>query len=86
MCAKRACGGHEELMAAIDSGEIKETTDPKTGRRIYITENAKAGHFKKKKHKIKIGGGVTITPDMAMKADEALKQIGFCFIAKSVND
>ena len=33
--AKRDAGGHDELMAAVKSGEVAEVVDPKTGITDY---------------------------------------------------
>ena len=82
---KQACGGHDALMAAAASGEVKETTDPKTGRTFYVKETFEAGHFKKKNHKIMYKrqrkASLHYGQISTMKADEDLEQIDSGFSA-----
>ena len=68
------------------SGEITETTDPTTGKNNHIQAMYEVEHREDSEHNINIGAKVRITQAMADETQEALKHIGFCFIAKSVSD
>ena len=78
--AKKAAGGHKELMDAVASGEMKEVVDPDTGAKYYKRSQIEVGRETSSLHQTRIGGSTRITKDMAIEAAEQLKEIGYMLV------